>query len=204
MTTVSSNRPWFFEHAALGCASLLILEQHSRLPAANPLVLLPCGFLIAAIGCSYLARLVVRLSNDDLDRHEGSRSIESFSCRLPALRCILNWLVFPTAMALLMSSAATHWPASVRFALSRSSFEQLVSDAHQGKELKGFPRRVGLYWIESAYDYDFNYATRQGTIGFVTGSCLIDECGLYYDQQNFDSTHWLTTRIAPCWYVTEW
>ncbi len=51
---------------------------------------------------------------------------------------------------------------------------------------------------------DFDYVTRQGTIGFLTGVALIDECGLYHDQTDRQPSRCLTTRIAPQCYVTEW
>jgi len=121
-----------------------------------------------------------------------------------SLRTVLSWLAFPCAVAIVVSSSATHWPASVRFQLSKPSFDALVSKAFSGERPEGFPCRVGLYWIESVNDLDFNYSTKQGTIGFVTGACLIDECGLYFDQSDPKSSHWLTTRIAPQWYLTEW
>ena len=187
-----SRRQWIADHVVLGIASFLILEQHSRLPEATLLVFLVCIAAIFWAGFSCLVRIgnsaSPKTDNGDTTRPCG----------------FTGWIAFPLAIALLLSSAATHWPASVRFALSRSSFEELVEDAYAGKELGEFPRRVGLYWIEYVYDLEFNYATREGTIGFVTGSCLIDGCGLCYDRRDYESSHWLTTRIAPCWYVTEW
>lgn len=193
MSQPDSNRgPLIAEHVVLACTSLLLLEQHSRLPESNLLLLPLCSGVIFVIGASYCGHLMVAID----DRVTGRTNRVGVG--------LLKWLVFPVTLALVLSSAVTHWPASVRFALSRSSFEELVSDAYQGKQLDGFPRRVGLYWIEYVYDLEFNYATREGTIGFVTGSCLIDGCGLCYDPRDVESSHWLTTRIAPCWYVTEW
>ncbi|MBI1314539.1 hypothetical protein GC176_24870 [bacterium] len=200
----SVKAPSIVEHVILACASLLMLEQHSRLPESNPILFLLCGPVVAALGCSYLARVVVGVGNRGLNQSDGFLRVDPSGKDTAKPHSFLNWLVFPVTFALLLSSTATHWPASVRFALSRSSFDELVAQAYQGKKLDGFPRRVGLYWIESVYDYDFNYDTREGTVGFVTGACLIDECGLCYDRRNRDSSHWLTTKIAPCWYVTEW
>ena len=179
------------EHVVAAIATLLMLEQHSRLPEANFFVVVLCGAATLGLGVAYFARLAKRA------RHDASSGGVKH-------RAVLSWLVFPVAITLMLSSAATHWPATIRFYLSKPSFDEVVAQAYNGQEPQGFPRRVGLYWIHYVHDYDFNYDTRQGTIGFVTGVALIDECGIYYDENNPESSHWLTTRIAPCWYLTEW
>jgi len=183
--------PSLFEHVVTGFSTLLVLEQHSRLPEANFFVVIFCSIATLCLGIAYLARLA-KPSQRDKTVPANNRSP------------ILDWAGFPLALALMFSSAATHWPATIRFNLSKSSFDELVAQAHNGEEPQGFPRRVGLYWINYVKDDDFDYETCQGTIGFVTGTALIDECGLYYDKANPQSSHYLTTRIAPHWYVTEW
>ena len=188
LAAVGSSR---FEQVALAIIVLVILEQHSRLPEVNFLAFLVSLVVFVGIGIAYFCRLpgiVWRL-----------RDAQRFK-----MRTILNWLVFPSAVVIVLSSSATHWPASVRFQLSKPSFDTLVSKAFSGERPVGFPRRVGLYWIESVHDLDFNYSTKQGMIGFVTGVSLIDECGIYFDQRDPKSSHSLTTRIAPQWYLTEW
>ncbi len=180
-------RPSAVEHVVAAGATLLILEQHSRLPEANFMAVFLCGVATLGLGVAYFARLALQILGDS---------------RI-TLRSALHWVVLPAAIALMVSSAATHWPARIRFHLSKPSFDELVAQAYTGQEPQGFPRRVGLYWIDCVQG-DFNYSTRKGTIGFVTGVALIDECGIYYDQNSPESSHWLTTRIAPCWYLTEW
>jgi hypothetical protein len=185
----SINRPSLLEHlVAIGVATLL-LEQHSRLPQANWIALGVVTLIVFGLSMAYCIRLVVLLRSK-LD----VRLRESF----------LNWMVFPALLVLMFTSAATHWPASVRFYLSKASFDRLVEQAHSGRKLEGFPRRVGLYWIEEVRDDSFRYESGEGTLGFVTGEALIDPCGLLYDNANLDYAHYLTTRIAPDWYITEW
>ena len=183
--------PSRFEQFALTVVVFVILEEHSRLPELSFLTLLVSLVVFVGIGIAYLGRFsaMVRLQAET----------QQFQ-----MRTILSWLVFPCAVALVWSSAATHWPASVRFQLSKPDFDALVLKALNGESPEGFPRRVGLYWIESVYDLDFDYSTKLGTIGFVTGVCLVDRCGLYFDQSDPKPSHWLTTRIAPQWYLTEW
>ena len=181
------DRPGFFNHLCTAFVALLILEQHSRYPEAHFLVGLFCFFATIGLGIAYLAAISQQMT-------DGRRLRRSWR----------SWLPFPLAVLLMITSAITHWPAAVRFKVSEDSFDQLVAEAYSGKKPSGFPRRVGLYWIEYIYDADFDYTTGNGTIGFVTGTPLIDDCGLYYDPGNPKSSHFLTTRISPCWYVTEW
>ncbi len=184
-------RPLWFEQVALAIVVLVVIEQHSRLPEL--------GFLTFLVSLAVL----VGLGAVQLGRFAGIQRRKLLASQF-SLKTILSWLAFPCAVAIVLSSSATHWPASVRFQLSKPSFATVVSKAFSGERPEGFPRRVGLYWIESVYDLDFNYSTKQGTIGFVTGVCLVDDCGIYFDQRDPKSSHWLTTRIAPQWYLTEW
>ncbi len=170
--------------------TMVILEQHSRLPEANVIVVLFCSLATLGLGVAYLAR-IANWSKTGYRMEYGPRGI-------------FNWIAFPAAVTLMLSSVVTHWPAIIRFHFSKPSFEKLVATVYEGQELDGFPRRVGLYWIDEVQDAGFNYETREGTVGFVTGVALIDECGIYYDEQDGRSTHYLTTRIAPHWYLTEW
>ena len=178
-----ANQPSPFEHVISLCVTLVMLEQHSRLPEASFGAAVLCGLAMLGLGLTHVARLIKY----------------RVTCR-----SILSWLAFPLAVTLMLSSAVTHWPATVRFYLSKPSFDELISQAFSGQEPKGFPRRVGLYWIDRVNDADFNYADRQGRIGFVTGVALVDECGLCYDESDPKPSHWLTIRIAPRWYLKEW
>lgn len=182
-----SGRPSLVENVVLVVAVLVLLEQHSRLPEANFFAVIVCGLAIVCVGVTYIARLAITACRGNLS---------------PA--AAMSWLVLPAAIVVLHSSAITHWPASIRFYFSKSSFEELVTQAQAGNKPADFPRRVGLYWIESIHDYDFNYETGEGTIGFVTGVAVLDECGIEYDHNNPPTSHYLTTRIAPNWYLTEW
>jgi len=186
------NRPSIGEHLLVGLASLILLEQHSRLPEAAFFVFLLCGGLIAGVGLAYFVRIVTQRVGGEPDGR-----------RFAKLRTAVSWIVFPVAVALVLSSAATHWPATIRFYLSKSAFEDVLAEVEQGNKPAGFPRRVGLYWVDRI-QYDFDYQTEQPITGFVTGVALVDECGIYYNPKNPPSSHWLTTRIAPCWYLTEW
>ena len=166
-----AKQPSLFEQMIAFGVTLVMLEQHSRLPEANFGVAVLCGLAMLGLGLTYAARLI------------------KYGVIRPA---ILSWLALPLAVTLILSSAATHWPATVRFYLSKSSFDELIAQAFRGQEPTGFPRRVGLYWIDRIKDAEFNYAERQGRIGFVTGIALVDECGLYYDDNDPMSSHWLT------------
>jgi hypothetical protein len=168
-----------------------MLEQHSRLPEATFYVVILCGAATLGLGVAYFVRLAHRLR----------RGLFSDGVKPGA---VPGWIVFPAALSLMLSSAATHWPATIRFHLSKPSFDEVVAQVYTGQKPQGFPRRVGLYWIDYVKDDDFNYDTRRGRIGFVTGVALLDECGIYYDEDDPGSSHWLTTRIAPRWYLTEW
>ena len=191
--TRSPNYPSAAEHAVLGLASLIILEQHSRLPEVSFFVFFMGGAAIGGVGLIYFMRILI--GSTSKNRTAGSP--------LDRPRIVLSWIIFPAVVVLVLSSAATHWPARIRFYLSKSAFEDIVTKAYEGNTPEGFPRRVGLYWVEAVH-YDFNYETQQRAIGLVTGVALIDECGIYYDPNDPSSSHWLTTRIAPCWYLTEW
>lgn len=185
----SINRPYLLEHlVAVGVATLL-LEQHSRLPQANWIALGVVTLIVFGLSMAYCIRLVVLFRNKPDVRLRAS---------------FLNWMVFPAVLVLMFTSTATHWPATVRFYLSKASFDHLVEQARSGRKLEGFPRRVGLYWIEEVRDDSFRYDSGEGTLGFVTGEALIDPCGLLYDNANPGCAHYLTTRIAPEWYITEW
>lgn len=184
-----THRPSAPEHALASGVAALILEQHSRLPEANFLVVGLASLVVLGLSVAYFVHLVPFLRN------------KSFAGRRTAL---LRWAVFPAALVLMLSSAVTHWPASIRFYLSKSSFDDLIAQAYRGQKPDGFPRCFGLYWVEGVQDDNFQYESGQGTIGFVTGEALIDPCGLLYDKTNPESSGYLTTRIAPNWYVTEW
>ena len=184
-------RPSGIEHVIAAIATLLMIEQHSRLPEANFFIVILCGAITLGLVVVYFARLV-------------KRGLGGASPAGAKHRGVLSWLVLPVAITLMLSSAATHWPATIRFYLSKPSFDALVEQAYSGEKPHAFPRWVGLYWIDHVVDDDFNYDTCQGTIGFVTGVALIDECGISYDKKNPECSHSLTTRIAPCWYLTEW
>lgn len=185
----SWNRPSALEHLLAVAVVILMLEQHSRLPQANWVALGMVSFVVLGLTIAYCVRLVVLLRNK-------STAVQR--------KAFLNWMVFPAALVLMFTSAAMHWPASVRFYLSKSSFDSLIAQAQNGQKLEGFPRRVGLYWIDDVKDDNFRYESGEGIIGFVTGEALIDPCGLIYDNTNREGSHYLTTRIAPDWYVTEW
>lgn len=184
-----THHPSAPEHVLAAGVATLILEQHSRLPEANFLAVGFASLVVFGLSIAYCVRLVAFLRNRLAVRHR---------------RASLNWLVFSTTLILMFSSAATHWSASIRFYFSKSSFDELIAQAYRGQKPEGFPRRVGLYWIDYVQDDDFQYESSQGTIGFVTGEALIDPCGLLYDKLNPNSSGYLTTQIAPQWYVTEW
>lgn len=186
-----TTRTSLAEHLVAIIVTAIILEQHSRLPEAKFPVLVICCVIVAVLGVKYFSRLAKHL-------RRRIRPYDSTSLT------IANWFILPVAIALMLSSAATHWPAKMRFHLSKPSFETLVETASTGDELTGFPRRVGLYWIDYVKDGGFNRETGEGTIGFITGAALIDECGFLYDKANPKDSHWLTTKVAPCWYLTEW
>lgn len=168
-------------HGFTAVLTILILEQHSRLPELAVFLMFFCLFTFPVLFLIWA--LVVRLAyrSRRWDRH---------------------LLGFPIAVALTVSSSATHWPAMLRFEFSRNSFEALIEQANRGDELTGFPRHVGLYWIEEVDD-TYNPSTRTGTILFITGTALIDECGLRYDPANPESSGYLNTKISPHWYLAE-
>ena len=184
-----THHPSAAEHVLAAGVATLILEQHSRLPEANFLAVVFASLVMFGLSNAYCVRLVASLRNKSAGGHR---------------RALLNWVVFPAILTLMFTSAATHWPASIRFYFSKSSFDELIAQAYRGQKPEGFPRRVGLYWIDYVPDDDFQYESSQGTIGFVTGESLIDPCGLLYDKSNPRSSGYLTTQIAPQWYVTEW
>ena len=184
-----THHPTAPEHVLAAGIATLILEQHSRLPEANILAVGFASLVMLGLSIAYLFRLAAFLRNKAASGHRSAW---------------LNWVVFPATLTLMFSSTATHWPASIRFYFSKSSFDELILQACRGQKLEGFPRRVGLYWIDDVMDDNFQYESGQGTIGFVTGEALIDPCGLLYDKSNPESSGYLTTRIAPQWYVTEW
>ena len=184
-----THHPSAPEHVLAAGVAALILEQHSRLPEANFLAVGFSSLVVFGLSIAYCVHLVAFLRNKSA---VGQRS------------ALLKWAVFPAVLVLMFSSALTHWPASIRFYFSKSSFDDLIAQAYRGEKPDGFPRRVGLYWIDYVQDDNFKYESGQGTIGFVTGEALIDPCGLLYDKTNPNSSGYLTTQIAPNWYVTEW
>lgn len=208
------------EHAVAVSLTVLVLENHSRLPEVQGVVFLPLLVAVPALALSYsyrLAQYLNRPTRTARDTHtssvhvqhgQGVAEISERSHKLPRVtvtkRFVLNWLVLPVCLIMMMISAATHWTAMIRFYFSRASFEELVAQAESGQMPHGFPRRVGLYWIEKVKLIDRNEKTGRDRIGFVTGVVLIDSCGLEYDDANLPPSHYLRTRIAPCWYLTEW
>jgi hypothetical protein len=186
---ISTHYPSVPEHVLAAGIATLILEQHSRLPEANILAAGFASLVMLGLFIAYCFRLATFLRN----KSASGQRLEW-----------LNWAVFPVTLVLTFSSTATHWPATIRFHFSKSSFDELITQAYRGQKPEGFPRRVGLYWIDDVMDDNFQYESGQGTIGFVTGEALVDPCGLLYDKSNPESSGYLTTRIAPQWYVTEW
>lgn len=208
------------EHAVGVSLTILVLENHSRLPEVEGVVFLLLLVAVPALALSYSYRLArylnrptraaldTRTSSVHVQHGQGVAEISERSHKLPRVtvtkRFVLNWLVLPLCLIIMMTSAATHWTAMIRFYFSRASFEELVAEADMGQMSHGFPRRVGLYWIEDVDLYERNEKTGRRRIGFVTGVVLIDPCGLEYDDAKHPSSHYLTTQIAPCWYITEW
>ncbi|HBN77331.1 MAG TPA: hypothetical protein DD473_16280 [Planctomycetaceae bacterium] len=185
----STSRPSLIEHVIAVTITCLMLEQHSRLPEVN--------LVVAGIGFLSTLGLVVAY---------GFHFEKSSQNQLKAItpKSLLHWLILPAAIIIMLTSAQTHWPASIRFSLSKSNFDNLIAQVERGEKPQGFPRRVGLYWIDYVKDSNYDSSTGQGTIGFITGIVMIDECGLIYDKTDPKSSHYLTTRIAPCWSITEW
>jgi hypothetical protein len=216
-----TSSPTAVEHATAVAITLLVLESHSRLPEAGLFVSLVSAAAILSLGFGYLWRVIhiaIRRIRATFDRHSvsaNSQPIQSsagnsdVSNSLPGVAdkkrfSFLNWLVLPACLLVIYTSTATHWPAVIRFYFSRASFEELVAQSYSGKMLKGFPRRVGLYWIEDVEYSGRDETTGRRRIGFITGVALLDPCGLEYDEMNPPDSHYLTTQIAPCWYLTEW
>ncbi|MDB5337277.1 MAG: hypothetical protein JWN70_2896 [Planctomycetaceae bacterium] len=191
--TSSTSGPSMSENLVVLFATLFVLEANSRLPSASFLVIMLGGTAMIGPGLAYLTRIAIQFARPKADYSKYFK-----------LRSIAKWAVLPAAIALLISSDATHWPAAVRFHFSKSSFQHIVTQGQKGIRPAGFPRRVGWYWIESISDYSFDYRGGQGKLGFVTGTALIDPCGINYDPADPPTSNWLTTRLAPCWYLTEW
>jgi hypothetical protein len=187
----AAGRPSAIEHVIAIGITALILEQHSRLPEANFVVVSVAFLTTLALAVAYTRRCIRKLKTPD-----GFAARPRWS--------LFQWAILPACLALMLTSASTHWPAKIRFHFSKPSFEALLAQAQGGQRPQGFPRRVGLYWIENVHYSPFTRESGPGYLGFVTGVALVDECGIYYDPSNRPSTHFLTTRIAPCWYITEW
>ncbi len=186
-----TGHPSFVEHLLAIAMTAVILEQHSRFPETGVMAFFMALLITVALFVAYAIR-----APSTREFFERPRSILRWST--------LHWLVLPAAMLIMIGSACTHWPASVRLSLSQPAFDELVARAERGGKPRGFPRRVGWYWIREVYDLNYNYHTGEGELGFVTGVALIDPCGLCYDRSNHPTSHFLKTRIAPCWYLTEW
>lgn len=182
--------PYWVEHAVGITTTALMIEQHSRFPEASFLVVVLATFVTLWLGSVAISRF-----RSLIDRPKFNVPRRTFA----------HLTVFPVAFSIMVTSAMTHWPAMVRFGLSRPSFKHIVSQVHRGELMEdSFPRRIGLYHIKFLMLDEFNSANRSGTIGFSTGTVLADPCGLEYDPKNRPSSHYLTTKIAPKWYVTEW
>ncbi len=113
----AGTHPSSTEHVIAAMAVLVMLEQHSRLPeAAFPVVLL-CGAATLGLGVAYVVRLI-------------GRARCNTSCARLTRRGLLSWAILPAAIALMWSSAATHFSATIRFSLSNAMIRRPRSVAY--------------------------------------------------------------------------
>lgn len=187
-------RPKLAENIIIILAALPILEQHSRLPEMSLPVIVLCAVPVGIVIAGWIVRASIMAVKSSAPGEDDALT--------PGL--LLDWLTIPVITLLLLFSALTHWPASIRFYFSQDAFEQAIENAYENQGNGEFPRWMGLYWVEGIHDAEFDYQHKTGTFGFVTGESSIDECGLYYDPGNPTPRHHLTTRIAKYWYLTEW
>lgn len=187
-------RPTLAENLIIFLAALPILEQHSRLPEMSQAIFILCAVPVGVVIVVWIVRVGLMTVKSSAPGEDDDLT--------PGLTAA--WLTIPAITLLLLFSALTHWPASVRFHFSRDAFEQAVENIFENKGTGEFPRWMGLYYIEGIHDSDFDYAHKTGTIGFVTDRSSAGEYGLYYDPANLPPRHPLTTRISKYWYLEKW
>lgn len=110
---------------------------------------------------------------------------------------VWQWAVLPVALFLTLSASVNPWPLVLRFALSRSAFEEKVSAIHQGLPYDSGPQRIGLYHVERIETMPNGY------VGFVTGFSLADPVAICYDPTRPQSSRY-NWRIVDRWYASEW
>jgi len=105
--------------------------------------------------------------------------------------------VAPVCLALIVSCAAYDWPLRLRFAASRSAFEQAARDCLAGKPFKT-PAWIGLYRVRRVF------SEGSGTVGFQTGHSVVDPTGFEFRSNAPAAGDDDPACLVPQWYVAEW
>ncbi|QDU79648.1 hypothetical protein Pla110_13590 [Polystyrenella longa] len=166
----------------------LVLEQHSRYHSATFPVVFLSAFLLIVLSSFYFFTILMRLKRQ--------KEVSWFQ--------LASLSAYPLALTIMVSSSLTHWPASVRFFFSRSSFEQVVEEINQGREPEEFPKWIGLFWIDSVTTSGYDLSAKAGSVDFITGFVFWDECGISYTPDLSGRSPNRDFRLAPDWYLVEW
>ena len=117
-----ATEPSLIEHFWALATLCLIIEQQSRLPEVG---VLPAFFATASFLCLGALYVVRGMKWGRCDASPWA---------VVSGGAILNWSVLPICLVLIMTGAATHWPARVRFRLSQESLEEAVELVRRGDE----------------------------------------------------------------------
>lgn len=156
---------------------VILVEQFSKRPLPSLAALIVCGaVLVAAVVYRFFAH--VKTPNQP-NRYRK--------------------MVIALAFVAVLTSVVFRWPARLRLYVSQPAFNKVMNEMHAGHQPYGYPRWVGLYWVQRVYDNDYG---GDGPIGFVTGWAH-HEVGLQFGggQQFLGSD---AIPIGHNWYLTEW
>ncbi len=112
-----------------------------------------------------------------------------------------RWSVVPICATLVISSWVYPWPLLLRFRLSQSAFEAAVKNYQAGVSCRG--QWVGLYHVKDVSRTTYSGPAARTTIGFMTGSSIIDPVGFEYDPMPNHPTGYMRIEVADSWYTYE-
>jgi hypothetical protein len=164
--------------------TLWVLDDLSRQVASHPNMILLAPVVAFILFVNYLGR--VMRPRESAQRVGVSESGGSW-----------RWFVLPLCTVVVFSAVPTYWPMHLRFALSKSAFEQKAQELLHGEAEEEGPQRVGWYWIKSIQK------PGEGTVGFVTGESIADPVAITYNPANPPS-HTYRFQICENWYAEEW
>lgn len=152
------------------------------------------AFVGVPLWLGILLLYVVRTAATWLDRERAKLDDSERSGRW-------RWWVVPICAVLVVSSWIYPWPLLLRFRLSQTAFEAAVADYQMGATFRG--KWVGLYYVKNAHPITYTGPGGRTTVGFVTGSNVLDPVGFEYDPLPNHPTGFMIYEVGKSWYTFE-